>query len=694
MSSSPPGARSSVQLSHTRPPSRPWGPVVGIVVLGAVLTLGGLASTARRQAQADFELLSQRAREIDARVRESLELPVEALRTIPTLFTAMDDGVSREEFAAYCAPILARHPGIYALEWLPLVTDEERATVEAQAQADGVAGFGFTELGPDGRMVPSRHRVRYLPILYSAPPNAALGFDVISEDSRRATAWRSRDTGDVVASERFRLVEDPEGVFSAAVYAPVYRGHPTSHSTRVAAFRGFAVMILRIGSFVERALPADTLEGLEVAVVDEDAEGETRVLYESRAGAFEHMDASESLVLDQTRPFASRDWTVWIRGEPGIAPAGFTRYVPVLIGPLVTAVLLLGWVAWTRIGRLRRQVEQALQLGQYHIAGKLGEGGMGAVYKAEHALLRRPTAIKLVTGEDRTAVARFEREVRLSSKLTHPNTILVYDYGHTPSGIFYYAMELVDGPTFAELMRVAGPLPPRRAVHLLRQVAGALAEAHQAGVVHRDIKPGNLMVCRRGRLDDFVKVLDFGLVKDLADEGASHDLSEAGALLGTPLYMSPEAIRAAKVGPAADVYALGAVAYFLLTGRPPFEGPTSLSVCTAHLTETPAPPSERQPDVPASVDDLVMRCLEKEISARPPDAAALLRELDALQEELGPWTQADAATWWESESGRAVRTEIEARIASAVDALASTDVRNVEIERGPGTRHGHPPEAA
>src|SRR4029079_4450667 len=202
----------------------------------------------------------------------------------------------------------------------------------------------------------------------------------------------------------------------------------------------------------------------------------------------------------------------------------------------------------------------AKQLGQYALEDKIGAGGMGSVYKARHAMLRRPTAVKLLDADKMTpaAVSRFEREVQLTSALSHPNTVAIYDYGHTPDGIFYYAMEYLDGMNLDELVRCFGPVPEARAVHILRQVCGALAEAHAQNLVHRDIKPANIFLTIRGGLRDFVKVLDFGLVKAL--EGAeSGNVASANVVTGTPLYLSPEAVNEPdKVDARADVYAIGA----------------------------------------------------------------------------------------------------------------------------------------
>jgi eukaryotic-like serine/threonine-protein kinase len=310
---------------------------------------------------------------------------------------------------------------------------------------------------------------------------------------------------------------------------------------------------------------------------------------------------------------------------------------------------------------LQQRVRAATELGQYTLEQQIGQGGMGKVYRARHALLRRPTAIKLLLSEqpgDRHA-RRFEREVQLTSSLAHPNTIAIYDYGHTPDGTFYYAMEYLDGLTLEELIAHDGPQRPGRVCHLLRQVCGALSEAHGIGLVHRDIKPANIMLCLRGGIPDHVKVLDFGLVKESTPRDAS-DVTRAGALIGTPLYLAPEAIsHPDRVDGRADLYAVGAVAYALLTGAPVFHGSTVLEICAAHMYKQPESPSLRRGEaLPEALESLVLRCLAKDPAGRPTSAADMAALLDTLR-EVRPWTAADAQRWWTER-------------ASAVMALAQT----------------------
>lgn len=309
----------------------------------------------------------------------------------------------------------------------------------------------------------------------------------------------------------------------------------------------------------------------------------------------------------------------------------------------------LGMFAYSFIVlRLQGQVREARQLGRYKIEKKLGKGGMGTVYLARHALLRRPTAIKVLDGDraDAEGVARFEREVQVSSSLSHPNTIEIYDYGYTPDGTFYYAMELLRGITIGTCIETDGAQCEARVVAVMRQACASLAEAHKAGLIHRDLKPSNIMLCERGGLLDFVKVLDFGLVRPQA-QSEDVALTSVNALTGTPLYMSPEAVeRPETMDVRSDVYQLGAILYYMLTGTHVFGGDTPVEVLARHISEAPESPSKRlgRP-LSADLEALVLRTLAKKPDDRPADAGAMLVELEACAIE-GRWTQADARTWW------------------------------------------------
>jgi eukaryotic-like serine/threonine-protein kinase len=297
----------------------------------------------------------------------------------------------------------------------------------------------------------------------------------------------------------------------------------------------------------------------------------------------------------------------------------------------------------------------ARRFGQYVLEEKIGEGGMGAVYRARHALLRRPTAVKLVHPDKAGAdtLARFEREVQLTASLTHPNTVHIYDYGRTPDGIFYYAMEYLDGVDLEELVRRFGPQDPSRVVHILAQVAGSLSEAHSIGLVHRDIKPANIVLCERGGVADTAKVVDFGLVKDVNSTAVSPSLSRVNAVIGTPLYMSPEALLAPnEIDARADLYALGAVGYYLLTGTTLFEGSSMIEIGALQLHGTPVRLSERLGRaLPPDLEALILACVAKKADERPASACALREALEACN--VPRWTPTKAREWWDSFGDRA-----------------------------------------
>ena len=268
------------------------------------------------------------------------------------------------------------------------------------------------------------------------------------------------------------------------------------------------------------------------------------------------------------------------------------------------------------IDELRADVQSARQLGHYVLRRALGQGGMGSVYLAEHSFLRRPCAVKLIRPElasDEGARARFEREVQSAAALTHPNTVQIYDYGQSDDGTFYYAMEYIDGESLDALVDRDGAVAPALAVHVLVQLCGALGEAHARGLVHRDVKPGNVMLCERGGARDVVKLLDFGSVAGLQPSPADSRITRAGMIVGTPAFMSPEQCRGEiDITPLSDIYSLGAVGYFLVTGRDPFIKETAMEVMAAHIYEYPPSIVELNPGVPIELAVVLEQCLAKE----------------------------------------------------------------------------------
>jgi eukaryotic-like serine/threonine-protein kinase len=361
------------------------------------------------------------------------------------------------------------------------------------------------------------------------------------------------------------------------------------------------------------------------------------------AGPLAFLPFATLMVLDLQYPDAmSWLWKGWMLSDT-------PRIRLFVFDALILLMLAVGSTFGARtMSRLRLQVAEARQIGQYRLRRRLGGGGMGEVYLAEHQLLKRPCALKLVRAGDATdpiALERFEREVRLTATLSHPNTVEIYDYGRADDGTYYYVMEYLPGLSFAELVERYGPLPPPRVVYLLRQVCGALREAHAAGLIHRDIKPSNIIAARRGGIDDVAKLLDFGLVRPSPTVRATH-LSAEGEILGTPLFMAPEQATGARdLDERSDIYSLGAVAYYLLTGRPPFEGNDGIAVMIAHARDPVVPPSRVRPGIPTDLERVLLRCLAKDAAERYPDAASLERALDTCA-CMGKWDQDQAAGWW------------------------------------------------
>jgi serine/threonine-protein kinase len=345
-----------------------------------------------------------------------------------------------------------------------------------------------------------------------------------------------------------------------------------------------------------------------------------------------------------------------LRGETAseILPFALRTFVPYLL------VALVAWVAARVVYRLGTELTHARELGSYRLVERLGQGGMGEVWRAEHHLLARPAAIKLIRTSDRDEhsdaselKARFAREAQVTAGLRSPHTIQLYDFGVTDEGAFYYVMELLNGFDLQVLVERFGPVPVDRAVHLLLQVCDSLAEAHDRALIHRDIKPANVYVCRYGREVDFVKVLDFGLVKPVSAEQSTTELALTGAHAahGTPAFMAPEqALGNKAVDGRADLYALGCLAYWLVTGKPVFEGSNPIDTIVKHVNAAPYPPSRHASDVPPEYDALVLACLNKDPDQRPPSADDVARQLRGVATFRG-WTREKAKAWWDLQGG-------------------------------------------
>lgn len=356
--------------------------------------------------------------------------------------------------------------------------------------------------------------------------------------------------------------------------------------------------------------------------------------------------------------------------DPVVLTLSFAPNYLFALVAVVPAKIILG---------LGHQARRAEELGSYRLGEQIGQGGMGTVFRAEHRLLARQAAIKLIrpevlgvkdVGEQRVLLARFRREAQTAAQLRSPHTIELYDFGTTDNGSFYYVMELLDGVDLDTLVDHHGPVPPERAVHLIRQACRSLAEAHEAGLVHRDIKPSNLVATRMGMELDFLKILDFGLVK--GHDGTDQTmLTRPDMTTGTPAFMPPElALAEPDIDGRADLYALGCVLYWLLTGQLVFPGRNPVKMMHQHVSDVPDPPSRRSElAIPAELDFLVLRCLAKEPAERPATATELAGLLDAIPLDRR-WTEERARQWWDTHlPGRRVESPCDqGAIAPAISA--------------------------
>jgi eukaryotic-like serine/threonine-protein kinase len=375
-------------------------------------------------------------------------------------------------------------------------------------------------------------------------------------------------------------------------------------------------------------------------------------------------------------------WTYAYYARPGMAdiapPILFTMSTAVWVSMAVT----IASVASHTIFGLRRRVREATQMGQYLLIRKIGQGGMGVVFEASHALLRRRTALKLlpISNAGEHNVARFEREVRLTSTLTHPNTVAIYDYGRSPDGVFYYAMEYLDGVDLQKLVDRFGAQPSGVVEHILEQVCGALSEAHAAGLIHRDIKPANVILCERGGTPAVAKVVDFGLVKAIRAGDESLAETNARGLVGTPLYMSPESItQPDQVDGRSDLYAVGALGYFLVTGQHVFTGATSVEVCAHHLHTAPVPPGRRgAARVDPELEVLLLQCLAKDREQRPDSAHALGERLAAVRASSG-LDAAAVRAWWEQIRAQPAGPDPESPSGAGAPSPHGTTVLNIDL---------------
>jgi eukaryotic-like serine/threonine-protein kinase len=378
----------------------------------------------------------------------------------------------------------------------------------------------------------------------------------------------------------------------------------------------------------------------------------------------------------------------WVFHQPAAVPGftpGFLKLLSFMNALLWSMLsVALSTVMSRTIYGLRQQVKAASEIGQYTLEEKIGSGGMGEVWRARHRMLIRPAAVKLVTahalgsapGRDpELRLRRFEREARATAGLKSPHTVQLYDFGVTDDGTLYYVMELLDGMDLDTLVERFGPVPAERAIHFLLQVCASLEDAHNNGLVHRDIKPANIVVSRVSAAWDFVKVLDFGLVKLDSPRQSGDRLTHDDNVSGTPGFIAPEVVLGSEADHRVDIYALGCVAYWLLTGTLVFEGPQMIKVMYDHVHTPPAPPSSRaNAPIPPELEALILACLEKDPTQRPASAAELQARLHAIPLAT-PWTRERAEHWWTEHAPRMSSTR------PVADVLLSQEARPPRVIR-------------
>ncbi|MBL8684157.1 MAG: protein kinase [Myxococcales bacterium] len=604
------------------------------IAAGGIVVSGLVAAVLYGRSRAlESDAFAQSAATTASAVEQSLRTPLEALHAVDAFTTAVPHN-DRHQFSEFARPLLARHPSLAALEWAEFVAGDERAAFEARVSRELGAPFAIREPDARGTMRPSPVRSRYVVLRRLEPYLEPLdGLEVAFEPQRARFLDDALARRATSASARFRLVEDPPHVYSIAVYAPQFNGRrPT----------GISIALYRLRPLVDAALRATQRSSANLALLDSDPRLDTseRTLYVTREGA--DAPPRSAMVFDREIQFGGRRWTARLsREREGHAALPLAVWA---FGSLVAVALAIAQGATRRVRSLQARNAELASLGQYSLEHEIGAGGMGRVYLARHRLLRRPAAVKVIGREyaSEDLLRRFDREARLTSELTHPNTVTVFDYGRTDNGEFYYVMEYIRGVSFYSLVTEHGPLSPARMRHVLLQACEALAEAHDKGLVHRDLKPSNLMLCERGGIHDFVKVLDFGLVKP-ADVNTT--TTDADVVVGTPRYMAPEAFLAPSTvkGPA-DIYAIGCIAHFLLTGHDVFGDLTDDALQEAHTLRAPPSLADHGCEASAELEAFVHKCLEKQPEKRFRSMRQLVMRLREL--DLGRWREADAARCW------------------------------------------------
>lgn len=573
------------------------------------------------------------ALELARSLRARLAAPLETLEILRSAIQLPDHALSHEQFQALSRSVRQRQPYILALQWFPFVPGDKRASFESYMQRLH-PGYRVLEPGPDAGMIAARSRAQHLPLTYAEPLSEGVhGLDLAFDDERLAPARSAFAAHGVTLNHRHRLIGNYGDTRSLVACIPVENARWVRDPDQAGDTysRGVLVALIHMNELMHWTLDELHHRNVDVELSDPDASSDLRLLYRKRGAKFHDAVtipipiADRNLELRVASQAPSLTWWSWSSG------AGIF-------------VLCLATMLWTEARRKARALERSLsRLGVYQLEGKIASGGMGTVFKAQHALLKRPTAIKIARDPDQAAY--FAKEVLLTSRLTHPNTVLIYDYGQGQDGSFYCAMEYIEGYDLERLVQIHGPVPEGRALRLLHQIASSLKEAHERGLIHRDVKPSNIMITERGGLRDFVKVLDFGLVKQQPEQKRKDTFPSLGqfTFAGTPGYVAPEVIAGSPATAASDIFALGAVAYFLLSGQAPFAGASALDVLTKALKHKPAALS---PGIHPDLDRLIQSCLERNPAHRPPSMQALSQELRRLISVCAAWSTEDAESWW------------------------------------------------
>lgn len=626
--------------------SRLW--VGGVFAAGVALTALVVTHHANAHRAAQASEFARSARAVANHMEENLLAPLGSLHAVHALRLATPP-LDRAAFARFARPLMRLHPSLAALEWVVIVPDEERAAFEEELTAELGRPAHIIEPDTSGQLSVAPKRERYSVLVRMQPElESLLGLNIEFEPERIRMVQKGIDHAAVSVSAKTRLVEDPPEVYSILVYDPIFRDDtiPASVEERRKQIDAFAMALYRIAPLVRAAIERADLSGADVALIDNAPKlaRDQRLLFQTRKGA--EQPPKDHLVYSQDIRFADRAWTVLLSRETNLPLKALLGWAAA--GVLASALAAALMYAFARAARWQRKYQALKAMGQYTLLREIGSGAMGCVYEARHALLRRRAAIKVIASAEASEeeIQRFDREAQLTSQLSHPNSVVLFDYGRTERGDFYYAMEFVPGITLEELVRQQGAQGPARVRHLLLQICGALAEAHELGFVHRDVKPSNIMLTTRGGIYDFIKVLDFGLAK--ITHAPDQQLSQVGAVIGTPRYMAPECFAGGEaVTPRSDIYAVGCVAYFLLCGRDAFMQTDNASLAMAHLT-TPPPPLQDASGVPPppALERIVQRCLAKAPEQRFSSMRQLMASLERC--DLQAWSQIEAAASWES----------------------------------------------